>query len=508
MEIRGIGGSDVDVRAGDVKRSGWTRGRRWSIGFNVALAVVSLSALVVMVNFLAVRHPLRTQWGRDARLQISAVTRELLLSLTNDVQVTVFFNPDEPLFSSVTGLLREYQLASARIKVQVVDYTRYPDEALVVKTRYQLPAGEERDLVIFAAAGGVRTVSAGELSDYDLSAVLAGTSREVKRTHFKGEPLFTSAIVAVSDPQSPRAYYLEDHGEHPLDSAGEYGYGRLQEVLRNQKVTLESFRFRGTNDLPADCQLLVVAGPRNRFSAEELARLEGYLNRGGRLFLLFNYLTLTNQTGLEPLLAKWGVEVGRGVIVDPENSTTSQNVLSTRIGTHPIVRPLVLDQMPVDVLLPRALQPLKMGAGDAPRVEPLAMSGDRSKLVTEWQGGLLRSTPRDPIGSFPFLVAIEKGSIPGVASERSSTRIVVAGDSFFLSNTWINRKANASFAGYAVNWLLDRSLLVGGIKPHAIRSYSISVTQRELVQARWLLLGLLPGSVLALGLLVWLRRRR
>ncbi len=38
--------------------------------------------------------------------------------------------------------------------------------------------------------------------------------------------------------------------------------------------------------------------------------------------------------------------------------------------------------------------------------------------------------------------------------------MVVAGDSLFLDNQLINDGANRDFAGYAVNWLLDRPTLL------------------------------------------------
>lgn len=488
--------------------SSLTPARRWAIAIQVGLSACLFLAIVGMLNYVAARHPWRLEWGRQSRFELSGATRQILASLTNEVQVTVFFDRDEPLFSTVMGLLREYQLASPRIRLRHVDYTRYPDEALVIKSRYRLPATEQVDQVIFESQGGVRLVSQGELSEFDLEPILSGRSREVRRTHFKGELLFTSAIVAATDPQTPKAYFLQDQGEHPLDNQSDASYGQFQQVLQNQKVSLEPLRFRGTNDVPADCQLLIIAGPRTRFAPDSLNRLEQYLQRGGRMMVLMNYLSLTNQTGLESLLAHWGVEVSRGVIVDPDNSTTGQNVLSTRIGTHPVVRPLVLDQVPVDVLLPRALFPLKASGGDAPRVDALAMSGEASVLVTEMAGGSLRPTARDRKGAFPFLVAVEKGNIQGVTTDRGNPRLIVAGDSYFLSNGWIDRKANAIFAGYAVNWLLDRSLQVGGIQARAIRSYRISLTQSELRQVRWVLLGALPGTVVLAGLLVWTRRRR
>jgi hypothetical protein len=67
---------------------------------------------------------------------------------------------------------------------------------------------------------------------------------------------------------------------------------------------------------------------------------------------------------------------------------------------------------------------------------------------------------------------------------------------------------NRDFAEYALNWLLERSQLLGGLGPRSIVEYSVVMSQSQLLRVEWLLLGAIPGGVLLLGGLVWLRRRR
>ena len=67
---------------------------------------------------------------------------------------------------------------------------------------------------------------------------------------------------------------------------------------------------------------------------------------------------------------------------------------------------------------------------------------------------------------------------------------------------------NHYFAGLALNWLLDRpTLLLSGLGPQPIQEYSINMTRGQERAVQWLFLCGLPGAVLALGGLVWLRRR-
>ena len=72
----------------------------------------------------------------------------------------------------------------------------------------------------------------------------------------------------------------------------------------------------------------------------------------------------------------------------------------------------------------------------------------------------------------------------------------------------IESGVNRDFAVSAVNWLLDRSYLVGGIGPRPVEKHKWNLTDGQLRAAYIILLGIIPGSILGLGILVWYRRRR
>ena len=104
-------------------------------------------------------------------------------------------------------------------------------------------------------------------------------------------------------------------------------------------------------------------------------------------------------------------------------------------------------------------------------------------------------------------VAVEKGAIQGLQAHRGATRMVIVGDSIFLGNGVIDRYRNRDFAQLAVNWLLDRSHLRGGIGPRPLKEYTLVMTQAQMTAVRGTLLGGIPGGILLLGLIVWWRRR-
>jgi hypothetical protein len=490
-------------------RASFSRLDRWAIGLNVLLSVVALLTIVVLVNYLASRHSVRLRWGGETSAPLSPLTRGLLETLTNRVKVMVFYDPDpqSTVFQLVKGLIAEYQLACPRITVEYVDYLRDPSRAAEVKGQYRLPASADADLVIFDHGGVFQVVRDKELSDYsDLSEVFQG--EPIRRTAFKGEQAFTSALINVTDPRPFRAYYLLGHGEHdPTSEDPTLGYRKFASVLLEKKIVLSPLSLR-TNDVPDDCQLLIVAGPRYPLPPAELRRLGAYVSTGGRaLILLPNPLQPgVRRSGVEEWLLDGGVEVGDNLVTDPAQADANapQVLLTSQFGRHPVVRPL--QGARVGLVMPRSVrrQAGSPRRAEAAKVEELAFTSPEGKAWSQVRDG--RGTV-ETNGVLPLMVAVEKGTIAGISPDRGSTRLVVAGESLFLANAMIDIEANRDFASLAINWLLDRRQLLE-IGPRPIREYRVTLSKPQMRTVRWILLVALPGSVLLLGLGVWVRRRR
>ncbi|HEX4646082.1 MAG TPA: Gldg family protein, partial [Verrucomicrobiae bacterium] len=318
---------------------------------------------------------------------------------------------------------------------------------------------------------------------------------------FKGELLFNSALLSVTNPQRLLACFLAGDGEHSPDSADENnGYLKFATLLEQNNIEWRKLSLAGTNQIPLDCNLLVIAGPIEPIPQPELDKIGQYLNEGGRLFALFNNYFPGRKFGLEKILANWGVEVGNNIVKDSLNTTSGgQDLLTSEFGGHPMLGPVLGSRL--QMVLPRSISKSqgKLNA-DAPKVDELVFTSENGR--TKEADGSVK-----PTGSIPLMAAVEKGNIKGVFTQRGLTRIVVAGDSLFLNNHMIVAAANQDFADCAINWLLDQTGLMQGVGPRPVTEYRISMNRSQAQSVRWLLLAGMPGVILLLGGLVWLRRR-
>jgi hypothetical protein len=478
-------------------------GRRWKIGFDVVVRTALVLAVVVMANYLGSLFPGRFYLSSQTRIEISPRTVDVLKSMTNHVLVTLYYDTqdDSDFYPTILSLLNAYHAVNPNFSIRTVDYVRDAGEAEKIKTQYQLNSPTAKNLIIFDCDGRTKIANGDALTQYTLEQVSDEKEREFRRkpVAFNGEVMFTSMLLAVINPKPFKAYFLQGDGEPSLTDSGEAGYLKFGAVLGQNYIQVEPLELVGDDPVPADCNLLVIAGPRTQFSNPELQKIDQYLSQGGRLLLLLDYSSIQHPTGLEDILRHWGVRVGLDVVQDPKHTYSGQDVIVYDFSQHPIANPLT--QLALQMILPRPVSRIdwQNPPADAPNVSELAFSGPGSTLMNE--RGL-------PPRSYPLMVAVEQNEVKGLAATHGSCRMVVTGDSLFLDNQLINDGANRDFIGYAVNWLLDRPALLQGIGPRPVVEFRLIMTRQQQNNVRWLLLGALPGGVLALGGMVWLRRRK
>jgi len=478
--------------------------RKWGIGLQVCFIILVVLSVVVMVNYLSRDYFLRFHLSNRGRIPLATRTVKFLESLTNQVNVTIYYDKNDAIYGMIADLLKEYREINPKIHVRTIDYLRDPGAAAQLKERFKsLSSVEAKDLVLFESPDKFRFVDGKALATYVTERVPNAKELEFRRkpVALTAEKAFTSALIWVTS-KSLKAYFLQGEGENDIESGDDNsGYLKFATVLRENSIQTEKLSLLGTNQIPMDCNLLVIAGPNAPISDLALGKIEQYLNQGGRLLALFNYFSLHKTTGLELILAKWGVSVGTNTIKDVDNSTAPSegyDVVIRNFSKHPIVEPL--QTLAIQLILPRAIGklPVKAQTADAPKVEEIAFTGPNAIAVENPELGRRR---------FPLMVAVEKGAIKDVITERGTTRMVVVGDSIFLVNRQIE-SPNRDFAGFAVNWLLDQPQLLQGLEPRKITEYRLTMTSTQMQSAEWLMLVGMPGTVLAFGSLVWLRRRR
>ncbi|MCX7008601.1 MAG: GldG family protein, partial [Kiritimatiellaeota bacterium] len=435
-------------------------------------------------------------------------TQGLLKSLTNALDITVFLEPNRDpasaeVFEDVENLVKEYQDASRFIRVQKIDPNRDLARADLFAKKYQ----PNHYGVMFDNNGRTKLVSSDEIVEMDYSGAQMGAPP--RKTGFKGEQVFSAAILNVTQTKTPTVYFLQGHGEHDPDSYDQTkGFSGIAREIKRDNVTVKKLTLGEQKVIPADCDALIVAGPQKKFAPAEVEQVRQFLSKNGRAMFLLDSLT---DPGLTPLLKEWGVQVGDDVVVDPSRTMSGNELFVTQYERHPITEKL--EGVSSVLYLPRSVSAVEEAASgpDAAPDKPRATT-----LVKCTAAGWGETTPdQNPVrfdagvdhkGPLGVAVAVEKGSAPGALDTQiKPVRLVVFGDSGFLANSALIG-GNADLFQSALNWLLDRKELMA-IAPKTVAEYRLVLEASHLRLLGWLVIGGLPALVAILGMAVWLRRR-
>jgi ABC-type uncharacterized transport system involved in gliding motility auxiliary subunit len=164
---------------------------------------------------------------------------------------------------------------------------------------------------------------------------------------------------------------------------------------------------------------------------------------------------------------------------------------------------------------PRNIEPIEGasarddGQSDKPRVTALAMSGEQGWIDMDLSKD---SQPRfdpavDKRGPASVAVAAERG-VRDLNVNIKSTRLVVVGDSYFVSNPVLARNdGNVGFFLSVMNWLVEREALMA-IPPKTPGELQLNMTRKRMRLAFSLIVFAVPGIVAGIGFIVWAKRRR
>jgi len=455
-----------------VKSGVWRQRRRRVVtGVNVLIAVVLMCTAVVLLNIVVAHFPYRLQLKSRGHNDLSERTLGLLRGLHTDLNIIAFLDTEAAVYDDVRTLLHEYEyvgrgIEGLNINLEVVDPSRDIARTRDLARKYDV---KTEDVIVFACSGRQKYVEINDLVQYEIKLSERGITKNV--IGFLGEQAFSSAILSVTQKSTPIIYFLKGHGERDVEDFGRQGgYSTIAREIRRDNMEVRTLQLAEIGKVPDDCAALVVAGADRKLSDIEIGYINDYLkSRHGRVMFMMDPSV---NTGLKGLLGEWGVGLGKGVAAGL--TYTGHELVVSQYGDHPITRSF--DNVTTMFYMPRPV--MKTGAA---RGEDSRSEEDRAGVTviasTGKEGWIERDLSQDPPvydretdgkGPVSVAVAVEKGIALGVDVEIQPTRLVVIGDSYFVSNGALagGGGGNSGFFLSALNWLVEReSLLHVAVRP-------------------------------------------
>ena len=471
-----------------------------------AVAILLAVALFAGINYLSSRHWARGDWTKTQIYSLSEQTKKVLAGLKTPVRVTVFMTGEARLYQPVRELLSRYQDASPKIEVEYLDPRRNLARAEALVKEF----GIRQSTVVFRSGERKKYVEEEKLADMDMGMGGMGAAPTIKS--FKGEEAFTSAILAVTEQRQPKVVFAQGHGEAPLDS-GERGrgYADAKQLLERDNMTVGTWNALGKADLPADADVIVVAGPQAAWLEPETAALEKYLAGGGHALVLLDPVlpgagAPPADLGMRPVLDRWALKLGDDLVVDPANALPmvgAETVLANKFGTHPIVRSISGAGLPVIFPIARSVTKGEKppdGIAESMLVETSPEGWGETNLKSLDTG--IEKGPGDTPGPVSLAVAVGGDEKPGA----KTPRLVVVGNSRFATAGYLANGANGMLFANAIHWLAGSEKQIG-IPPKTPEQTALSLTDKQVQRIAIASVAGLPLVAVLLGIWVWYRRR-
>jgi len=450
-------------------------------GANAVLTTVLFATILVVVQAISVRNSHDLDLTRDARFTLATQTVDLLEALDTDVTVQVFFRRSSPALSRTEDLVGRYARYTNHLHYETID----PDEKPLVAQQ-------------LGVRGEKIVVTAGERS-----RMLDTVSEEA----------LTNAILLVSLDRYKAIYFTSGHGERLLTTREGRGYTELGNKLQTQGYQVRELSLLGVERVPEDSEVLVIAGPKRRFLAGEIDVIRLYLRRGGSVMFLID--PRVELPELERLLGDYHVILDPAtildeiVVVDASERVFDVTVAKIRryephaitrdfnfVTMFPTARPVRLDH--------DAMGPSTTGSYLA--VTEMTAWGEID--IESLKAGSASRDGEDIAPPLPVAAVVtDRPAIASPQAPQPESRLIIIGDSDFVSNSYFGLMGNADFFLNCINFLAEDEDRIS-IRPRASQGdrFLITAAQGRFIFAASVIM--LPLCVILIGTTVLVRKRR
>ncbi len=468
------------------------------------LSALLVVGILVLVNIITARHFARLDWTENKIYSLSDQTRNIVKDLKDDVKLIGFFSsdPSDPAYRSgqkFKQLVEQYEALSPHIRGETIDPYK--------NMKAFLPYKDEVT---------------------SLNTVIVQLKDRKEIVYSPDEEDITNALLKLTSNRHPKVYFLTGHGEKSLDDTGEEGLSELKRKLEKEQFEVDKLALMGKKQqIPSDCAVLVVAGPRNELTKDEVAKIESYLDKGGHAFIMVDPAPYASLSGL---LEKYNVKVHKDLVFDatcigdPSIPVIADFNNASRIGKKlgGVVMILARSLEPVANIPPSTNPYGPPPTPVGPTAEWLARTSSMSYSVP-YSGQRKVKLDEATSDKGPFNVAVtvtetppapEPGPDSKSESPEQALRLVVVGDSDFLTNQVLGARgpisgaafSNADFALNCIGWLAQAEKLVA-IRPKQHTEHTLALTRNERLLVLTVTTVLIPLLMLFFGALIWWRRK-
>jgi len=454
----------------------------------IVFVIMFIFALFSGINYLSYRYNVRWDTTKLKQHTLSESATTVVEGLQREVEIVAFYVGMPPKY--LEDLFKEYERRSqGMVKAKIVD----PILQISYAAQFgSVISGKERKVIV---------ISGSERKDIDF------TDQPLSEEHL------TNAIIQVARDKRI-VYFLTGHGEYDVFDEGDNGLSILKRILIANNIEIKTVMVGVEEKIPDECDILIIAGPKNPLIEEEEEIIKEYLENGGdALFLIENSpVTIPDKSltgeekrknpGLNTILNYWGIKIAEDVVVDL-SSHIGQDVGCPATRNYLLHRAIIKDLDYTFYIRPRSISILE-NRRKSIMVAPLVLTASKDSSWGETDKALRVEFNKgvDNPGPVPIAFVIWE---PKEENEPSDTRIIVFTDADFLSNAFIEKYSNAQMGLNVISWLSDLEYKIFiDQKEIKVERLDLTSKQKRMVVV---ILFVIPFLIATGGIMTWLKQK-
>lgn len=420
---------------------------------------------------------------------LSEASLNTLQELDEPVRIAAVYasGREEPM---VKALLEQYEKHSPYLSVEYIDAEKEPS-SLAAYDLGDVVAVYNGSLIV-EGANRTKIIRSDDLFSYTSGG-----------NFFYGEREITGAIKYVSAEKLPVVYFTTGHGEI---NAGSYLTEAAAALNRNAYEVKSLVLLQ--EGIPEDADILILASPSEDLTDAEIEDLEAFMGKGGKVMVTVDPLLTSNEPVLKKLNAfvnQYGIDISNNYVVE-ENSgyylTDNPMYLIPRYSSHEITLPIGNEEKMVILPLARGLGMVDYDEKTT-NLEVLLQTSEKAWARNNMENTSAVRTGDDIEGPIPLGFAAQKSNLE---TREISSRLVVFGDSNFMTDGNFDMQANAQLFMNSVDWLLGgRDTDTIGEK--MINSEKLLVRNEDFMKLAVICCAVLPAISFGCAIMLWRFRR-
>ena len=228
-------------------------------------------------------------------------TKEFLAGLEDDVTIYVM-SSESDADATLDATLQNMAEQTGHLSVIYVDPASNPS----FLQEYEEVLDAYWNSLIVESSERYTVVDYYDIYEYSIDYTTYATTI----SGYDAEGQIDSAIAYVTSEVLPKVYVLTGHGEYSLGS----GFTDVLSKLNCETVDLD---LMVTEEIPGDCEVLIINAPTSDLSADDAEKILGYLSKGGDLIAVTSFETSPeDMPNYCSVLAFYGVSYSEGIVLE------------------------------------------------------------------------------------------------------------------------------------------------------------------------------------------------